>query len=168
MAEAEAREAVAHTETRASQARTADELQAALGRAEDPNAGLEAAVHWAKALQEASPSPRPADEVLADHERVLLRGEAGSGKTTLVQWLAVSAARPCPDDRMAYLRSRIPFVLSLRTLTRQGERLPTPKAFLTAVDSPLAGEQPPGCEARVLTTGRGLVLIDGIDGSSRG
>ncbi|MGX1132252.1 hypothetical protein RKD49_004442 [Streptomyces glaucescens] len=31
----------------------------------------------------------PADRALAEHDRVLLRGAAGSGKTTLVQWLAV-------------------------------------------------------------------------------
>ncbi|MGW2816863.1 NACHT domain-containing protein [Streptomyces sp. NPDC001415] len=107
-----------------------------------------------------------ADQALADRERVLLRGEAGSGKTTLVQWLAVSAARPDdtdPGGRMTYLRDRIPFVLPLRTLTRHGERLPAPRDFLAAVGSPLAGEQPPGWESRVLTAGRGLVLVDGID-----
>lgn len=108
-------------------------------------------------------APRPADQALADHERVLLRGEAGSGKTTLVQWLAVSAARQNADNRMAYLHDRIPFVLPLRTLTRHGERLPAPKNFLAAVGSPLAGEQPTGWESRVLTTGRALVLVDGID-----
>ncbi|MET9507603.1 NACHT domain-containing protein [Streptomyces flavidovirens] len=107
--------------------------------------------------------PRPADQALADHERVLLRGEAGSGKTTLIQWLAVSAARRHSADRMAYLHDRVPFVLPLRTLTRHGERLPAPKDFLAAVGSPLAGEQPTGWESRVLATGRALVLVDGID-----
>lgn len=106
---------------------------------------------------------RPADQALAGHERVLLRGEAGSGKTTLIQWLAVSAARRDSADRMAYLHDRIPFVLPLRTLTRHGERLPVPKDFLAAVGFSLAGEQPTGWESRVLTTGRALVLVDGID-----
>ncbi|MEV2252253.1 NACHT domain-containing protein [Streptomyces sp. NPDC050147] len=111
-----------------------------------------------------APTPRPADQSLADHDRVLLRGEAGSGKTTLVQWLAVSAAGPAPDDdRMAYLYDRVPYVLPLRTLTRHGERLPAPADFLSAVGSPLAGAQPKGWETRVLTAGRALVLVDGID-----
>ncbi|WP_419996719.1 NACHT domain-containing protein [Streptomyces boninensis] len=101
--------------------------------------------------------------------RVLLRGVAGSGKTTLVQWLAVAAARQADEQRkseaegMAYLRGRIPFVLPLRTLTRHGERLPTPRHFLTAAGSPIAGEQPPGWEHRVLRNGRAVVLVDGID-----
>ncbi|QEU92712.1 NACHT domain-containing protein [Streptomyces kanamyceticus] len=127
--------------------------------------------------------PLPADQALATHDRVLLRGEAGSGKTTLVQWLAVSATRrdaagPDPTGAdpamstypteathptMAYLDDRVPYVLPLRTLTRHGERLPAPPDFLASVGCPLAGTQPHGWEARVLTAGRALVLIDGID-----
>ncbi|QES43072.1 ATP-binding protein [Streptomyces venezuelae] len=115
--------------------------------------------------------PLPADQALATHDRVLLRGEAGSGKTTLVQWLAVSATRrdvagPTPSSThpsMAYLDDRVPYVLPLRTLTRHGERLPAPADFLAAVGCPLAGTQPKGWEARVLSAGRALVLIDGID-----
>ncbi|MFJ3877372.1 NACHT domain-containing protein [Streptomyces sp. NPDC090077] len=106
---------------------------------------------------------QPADQALANTPRVLLRGEAGSGKTTLVQWLAVAAARQDLPPQMAYLDDRIPFVLPLRTLTRHGERLPEPRDFLTAAGCPLGGSQPDGWAHRVLATGRGLVLIDGID-----
>ncbi|MEU7037075.1 NACHT domain-containing protein [Streptomyces sp. NPDC046237] len=102
-----------------------------------------------------------ADLALARHDKVLLRGLAGSGKTTLVQWLAVSATREDLADDMAYLRDRIPFVLPLRTLTRHGERLPAPDRFLSAVGCPLT--PPEGWADRVLAAGRGLVLVDGID-----
>ncbi|MEU4796477.1 NACHT domain-containing protein [Streptomyces sp. NPDC023327] len=109
-------------------------------------------------------SPLPADQALAAHDRVLLRGEAGSGKTTLVQWLAVSAARQdLAEGPMTYLADRVPYVLPLRALTRHGERLPAPADFLSAVGCPLAGSQPAGWEARVLAAGRALVLVDGID-----
>ncbi|MEU7045278.1 NACHT domain-containing protein [Streptomyces varsoviensis] len=113
-----------------------------------------------------SSAPLPADQVLALHDRVLLRGVAGSGKTTLVQWLAVSAATAAGDDlaeRMAYLRDRIPFVLPLRTLPSHRERAPAPDRFLAATGSPLAGTQPDGWADRVLRAGRGLLLIDGVD-----
>ncbi|MEW1634714.1 NACHT domain-containing protein [Streptomyces sp. NPDC093801] len=110
-----------------------------------------------------APRAQPADQALAGSHRVLLRGEAGSGKTTLVQWLAVSAARQDLPPRMAYLEDRIPFVLPLRTLTRHGERLPAPRDFLTAAGCPLGGSQPDGWAHRVLSAGRGLVLVDGID-----
>ncbi|MFF8451606.1 NACHT domain-containing protein [Streptomyces leeuwenhoekii] len=93
----------------------------------------------------------PADEALEREPRVLLRGDAGSGKTTLAQWLAVTAARE---------GTRIPFLLPLRTLVRTGP-LPAPAAFLSAVGCPLT--PPDGWAERVLTAGRGLVLVDGLD-----
>ncbi|MGW6246120.1 NACHT domain-containing protein [Streptomyces roseolus] len=102
-----------------------------------------------------------ADLAPAAHDRILLRGQAGSGKTTLVQWLTVSACAPDPSDAMAHLHGRIPFVLPLRTLTRHGERLPDAERFLSAADCPLT--PPDGWADRVLAAGRGLVLVDGID-----
>lgn len=107
--------------------------------------------------------PRPADRALAGSHRVLLRGEAGSGKSTLVQWLAVTAARQELVPQMEYLADRIPFVLPLRTLTRHGERLPDAQGFLTAAGCPIGGLQPEGWAHRVLAAGRALVLVDGID-----
>ncbi|MGZ3100580.1 NACHT domain-containing protein [Streptomyces sp. H72] len=93
----------------------------------------------------------PAEDALRTRDRLLLRGDAGSGKTTLVQWLAVTAARD---------GDRIPYVLPLRTLVRAGA-LPSPAGFLTAVGCPLT--PPDGWAERVLTAGRGLLLIDGLD-----
>ncbi|MFE6778723.1 NACHT domain-containing protein [Streptomyces sp. NPDC057702] len=107
--------------------------------------------------------PLPADQALADRDRVLVRGVAGSGKTTLVQWLAVVAASRRYDERLVHLYGRVPFVLPLRTLTRGGARLPTPGAFLAAVGCPITDAQPEGWADRVLGEGRGLVLVDGID-----
>ncbi|WP_405491640.1 NACHT domain-containing protein [Streptomyces sp. NBC_00096] len=97
-----------------------------------------------------------ADAVLAHRHRVLLRGEAGSGKTTLIQQLAVSAGREGAAEG-----GPVPYVLPLRTLTRHGEPLPAAKDFLAA--TALKGQSPEGWEDRVLSAGRGLVLIDGID-----
>ncbi|MFG2114269.1 NACHT domain-containing protein [Streptomyces sp. NPDC048718] len=102
-----------------------------------------------------------ADHALARHDRILLRGQAGSGKTTLSQWLTLAAAAEEPVEGMTYLRGRIPFVLPLRTLTRHGERLPAAADFLSAAGSPLSA--PDGWVDRVLAAGRGLVLVDGID-----
>ncbi|MFF4526066.1 NACHT domain-containing protein [Streptomyces bluensis] len=98
----------------------------------------------------------PAEQALADHDRVLLRGVAGSGKTTLVQWLAVTGARGERGDR-------IPFVLPLRTLVRRPGGLPAPDVFLDAVRVPFHSTQPSGWADRVLSARRGLLLVDGID-----
>lgn len=109
------------------------------------------------------PTTLSAEHILAGRNRVLLRGVAGSGKTTLVQWLAVSTAKKSLDENLLYLYGLVPFVLPLRTLTRSGEPLPAPYEFLSAVACPIAGIQPHGWIDRVLRAGRGLILIDGID-----
>ncbi len=106
----------------------------------------------------------PVDQALAgaESERVLLRGNAGAGKTTLVQWLAVSTAEGrLPRELGRRLRGRVPFVLPVR---RFGDReLPAPADFLAAARHPLAGSEPAGWAVRVLRAGRGLLLVDGID-----
>lgn len=116
-------------------------------------------------------TPIPAEEVLSGRSRVLLRGAAGSGKTTLVQWLAVTAAQwahgqptrttEIPEP-LTQLVGRIPIVLPLRRVIRAGS-LPTPDEFLHAVRSSVAGSQPDGWVDRVLGAGRALLLVDGID-----
>ncbi|MGD9484676.1 NACHT domain-containing protein [Streptomyces sp. TRM70308] len=111
---------------------------------------------------EAGGVPVPAERALRGNERVLLRGGAGSGKTTLVQWLAVTTARQTYDERLTHLIGRVPFVLPLRRVLRDGEP-PTPDRFLHAAGSVLAGEQPEGWATRVLRAGRALLLVDGVD-----
>ncbi|MER7046054.1 NACHT domain-containing protein [Streptomyces jumonjinensis] len=109
--------------------------------------------------------PLPAERALAGRDKVLLRGGAGSGKTTLVQWLAVAAARQDYDElgeHLTHLIGRLPFVLPLRRIIRDGLP-PTPDDFLRAVRSAVAGAQPDGWADRVLRAGRALLLVDGID-----
>ncbi|PTH83375.1 ATP-binding protein [Streptomyces sp. A244] len=108
--------------------------------------------------------PERVERALAGRQRVLMRGVAGSGKTTLIHWLAATASRQTFTDELAELNIFVPFVLPLRTLARDGaNRLPTPDQFLHAVDNMQAGAQPAGWANRVLEQGRGLLLIDGVD-----
>ncbi|WAL97056.1 NACHT domain-containing protein [Streptomyces sp. Je 1-369] len=104
-----------------------------------------------------------AEQVLAQHDHVLLRGVAGSGKTTLVQWLAVTAADRTYEHGLTHLIGRVPFVLPMRRIVRPGTELPAPYDFLTAVGCLVAGEEPPGWVNRVLRAGRGVLLVDGLD-----
>ena len=103
-----------------------------------------------------------AEQALAGRERVLVRGLAGSGKTTLLQWLAVTTAQGRPAPELDHLANHIPYVLSLRTLVRRGS-LPFPEAFLKAMSCPFAENQPHGWADGVLKSGRGLLLVDGVD-----
>ncbi|MTE20394.1 NACHT domain-containing protein [Streptomyces sp. TRM43335] len=103
----------------------------------------------------------PADRALAGQERVLLRGVAGAGKTTLVQWLAVTTARNELPGEPATLRGRVPFVLPVRRFAREG--FPAPEEFLTVGRCRPSVDEPPGWAVRVLVEGRALLLVDGID-----
>ncbi|MFE5718419.1 NACHT domain-containing protein [Streptomyces erythrochromogenes] len=97
-----------------------------------------------------------AEQALASADRVLLRGPAGSGKSTLVQWLALNAARQSDGP----WSTCVPFVLRLRSFTASGD-LPLPEDFLRAGGVPLSA--PPGWVDDLMLSGRALVLVDGVD-----
>ncbi|MFE3944302.1 NACHT domain-containing protein [Streptomyces sp. NPDC059118] len=102
------------------------------------------------------------EQALSGTDRLLLRGPAGSGKSTLVQWLAVNAARRTFGTGLMDWNRCVPFVLRLRAFTSHGT-LPTPEEFLRAAGVPLHGAAPAGWVDGLLASGRGLVLVDGVD-----
>ncbi|MEU9932337.1 NACHT N-terminal Helical domain 1-containing protein [Streptomyces anulatus] len=57
------------------------------------------------------------EQALGEWDRLLLRGPAGSGKSTLVQWLALNAARQTFGGELADWNRCVPFVLRLRAFT---------------------------------------------------
>ncbi|MFI9172908.1 NACHT domain-containing protein [Streptomyces lincolnensis] len=102
------------------------------------------------------------DTLLTDRPRVLLRGEAGAGKTTLVWWLAAHAANGTLDEDLAQLNGLVPFVVPLREVHARGGRFPGVSELLSA--GRVVGDTPPeGWVRRVLEAGRGLLLVDGLD-----
>lgn len=112
---------------------------------------------------------QPLEAAFADHTRVLLRGVAGTGKTTLVQWLAFITARQSAEDGRTLspqLLGRVPFVLPLRTLTGKHARLPSPGGFLKWAGGVM--DPPEGWAQRVMKSGRALMLVDGVDEIPKG
>ncbi|MFH8370712.1 NACHT domain-containing protein [Streptomyces sp. NPDC018031] len=102
------------------------------------------------------------EHALAATSRLLLRGPAGSGKSTLVQWLATNAARRSFGPELADWNICVPFVLRLRALTER-ETLPLPVEFLSSMGNPLSGAAPAGWVEGLMSSGRALVLVDGVD-----
>ncbi|MCT9088386.1 NACHT domain-containing protein [Streptomyces sp. ASQP_92] len=100
------------------------------------------------------------EQALAGNSRLLLRGPAGSGKSTLVQWLALNAARRTFGPELADWNRCVPFVLRLRAFTSAAS-LPMPQDFLQAAGVPLTPA--PGWAGQLLSEGRALVLVDGVD-----
>ncbi|MGW0531444.1 NACHT domain-containing protein [Streptomyces sp. NPDC003032] len=100
------------------------------------------------------------EQALAGCDRLVLRGAAGSGKSTLVQWLALNAARQSFGPELADWNRCVPFVLRLRSF-QLPEGLPLPEDFLAAAGVPLRA--PEGWVQDLLDSGRALVLVDGVD-----
>jgi NACHT domain len=92
-----------------------------------------------------------ADQALTDYRRALVRGVAGSGKSTLSRWLAVDAAQD-PDI------PTVPFPLELGCYA--DGRLPD---LQDTVPKPLRQWMPAGWVHRMLAEGRVQLLLDGLD-----
>ncbi|MBX3607442.1 MAG: NACHT domain-containing protein [Piscinibacter sp.] len=99
-------------------------------------------------------------ECLARVRHALLRGEAGSGKTTLFCWLAVHAATRSLSERLEHWNARMPFYIRLRDYREK--ELPTPERFIESAAPNLLGMQPAGWAHEKLLAGA-LILVDGVD-----
>ena len=101
------------------------------------------------------------EAALSDRRLMLLRGEAGGGKSTLLRWLAVTAARGKFEGPLNEWNGCVPFVIKLRR--HAGEQLPRPEEFIDDVAGNLTGLMPRGWVHRQLTSGHALLLVDGVD-----
>jgi hypothetical protein len=122
--------------------------------------------------------PSPVETVLkelTEERRLLIRGEAGSGKSTLFRWLAIRAAEGINYLGAAYYvkrmvaydtigfpdwQSKLPFLLRLRDC--RGGKLPSPEDFPLTIAKEI-GSPPATWVQTVLRSGRCLLLFDGID-----
>lgn len=97
---------------------------------------------------------------LAKCPRLVISGRAGSGKTTVLQWLAVRAARRAFTQAAGPLNGQTPFFIRLREYV--GADLPPPEQFLDKTApmlAPKAGSWP----REQMESGKALMLIDGVD-----
>jgi hypothetical protein len=92
--------------------------------------------------------------------RLLIEGRAGSGKTTILQWIAVRAALGDFTGPAVAYNGSIPFFVRLRNYA--GRPMPRPEEFLDSAAPVLAGEAGTWPN-RQLRSGRAFVLVDGID-----
>jgi hypothetical protein len=108
-----------------------------------------------------SPLEIRADDVLKYSSRVIIRGQAGSGKTTLMQWLAVQVADRQLPAHLSHLESLVPILIRLRDYA--GMRLPVGPDLLACASPTAAANAPAGWLDDLMRRDRLLLLIDGAD-----
>lgn len=101
------------------------------------------------------------DVALKKTKRILIRGQAGSGKTTMLQWLAVKAASCGFDTCLLEWNAFVPFFIRLRDCVDKG--LPKPEDFPGIVAPSIAGTMPNGWVHEKLKSGNAIILVDGVD-----
>lgn len=101
------------------------------------------------------------DEAICDCRRLMIRGGAGAGKSTLMQWLAVRAASQSFEGQLIAWNTKIPFFIRLRSLV--GAEFPPPERFPALIAKNIATQMPDGWVHKYLDRGQALVLIDGVD-----
>lgn len=93
--------------------------------------------------------------------RMVIVGGAGSGKTSLMRWLAVRASRRDMPRSLRRLNEAVPFFVRLRSSTEHG--LPGPDQAAAMIAEAISGALPEHLIQRYLESGRALLLLDGLD-----
>lgn len=100
---------------------------------------------------------------LEEHRRLFLKGTAGSGKTTLMRWLTIMAARG-ELDRFPHLKGKLPVLVTLRDYNRA--ELPSNLKDLLGKNLFMPPVSPQRVEEVLherFRLGRVLILVDGVD-----
>lgn len=103
----------------------------------------------------------PVDQILPLSRRLVIRGQAGSGKSTLMHWVAVRSASHDFPPNLGHWNETVPFFVRLRTCVNTG--FPSPEEFPRQVAPMIAGDTPRGWVHDQLDCGRAVVLVDGVD-----
>lgn len=117
---------------------------------------------------------RRAEDALAAARGLVIRGPAGSGKSTLMSWIAFRCAADFLDRQSGKKQSGpwcggVPLYVPLRTLSGSENGKPdVSKLTDYAFGDACADPAPTGWIRKVLEEGRGVLLLDGVDELSKG
>ena len=96
-------------------------------------------------------------------ERLVVLGGPGTGKTTLVSYLALKFARGQAEEALGLDEKRLPILIPLRELPRTGLSLTADNLPALCTTPGLAKECPEGFFKKRLEDGDCIVLLDGMD-----
>ncbi len=94
--------------------------------------------------------------------RLLISGTAGSGKTTVVKWLATRCAMYAPLEELTAWEGAMPFLVNLAAAIPPGShKMPDSRAFIQSLASSVS--EPARWLERKLTSGQAVIFFDGLD-----
>ena len=104
-------------------------------------------------------------ENIIENNRIIIQAEAGFGKSTLIQWLAVLSCKRNFTKEKLSLKNRIPFIINLRNYSKQNFPSYRDYPIITTHDKIDISheEQQRWIRTDVLQKGRGMVMFDGMD-----
>lgn len=116
--------------------------------------------------ERAASEPQRIDEILKRHKSLVILGNPGGGKTTLLRYLAVIFAQVLAEEKLGLKEQRVPFLVPLAAYNVELRRNPDldllefiPQWWRTETMTynltPLLQEQ--------LASGTALILLDGLD-----
>lgn len=105
--------------------------------------------------------PMDLANVFPESGMLVLRGEAGAGKSTILQWLAVGTARRTFTGQLSHLNNSTPFFLRLRNYADLD--FPSMAQLPHVTARHLALTQPEGWFNNIYSSGKILLLLDGLD-----
>lgn len=100
---------------------------------------------------------------LTNAVRVIIQGNAGSGKTTMLKWIAISAAENDFPPEMADWANTIPFFIRLRDFSTVDQPLPSPEIWPNLLAPHLTDIMPQGWVHNTLKSGKAVILVDSLD-----
>ena len=105
----------------------------------------------------------PVEKVLEEFPRLVILGDAGQGKTTLMQWITVMCGRQSFPGQLAGWNKKIPFLVRLRNILDR--ELPAFHELvpLMATQIPTDDERYTDWALEILNTGNAIVMLDGFD-----
>lgn len=98
-------------------------------------------------------------QVFSRDKRVWVAGEAGSGKTTFLRWVAICAARN-EYQKVKGIRNTMPIVIGLRSVKKWPLNL---QVLVNEFSDSFGYKCPNGWLDKILNDNRALILIDGLD-----
>ena len=103
------------------------------------------------------------EEALTKFQRLVIIGDAGQGKTTLLQWLTVQCGRKAFTGSKKHWNKKVPILIKLREVLNN-DRLPSASDFYSLMVENIGVEQQhQEWFNNLLVKGEAILMIDGFD-----